>query len=452
MQKWKEYIDNHQNRFLEELRSLLVIPSVSTDGKSKTDMVRCADLLKEMLLKAGCDMAEVHPTAHHPVVFAKKIANEKWPTVLVYGHYDVQPADPIGLWESDPFDAQIKDGKIIARGASDDKGQMFIHLKALEMLVRTNLLPCNIKFIIEGEEEIGSPSLPAYLKEHKEDLSADVVLASDTAMISVEHPSIETSLRGMAYMEVEVTGPNRDLHSGVFGGAVANPITILCQMLASLHDEDNHITIPGFYDKVRVFSEDERTAVARIPFNEQQYKQELGVRQLWGEKGYSTLERTGIRPTLEINGIWGGYTGEGAKTVLPSKAHAKVSMRLIAGQRPEEIAALFKEYFIGIAPESVSVDIKLLNTGEPVIADTCTRGFKAAERAIEKVFGKIPFRVYSGGSIPIVALFKNILQLDTVLLGFGLDNDNIHSPNEKLDITNFLKGIETVACFHHFFS
>lgn len=350
MRTKEQYISENKERFLYELKRLLAIPSVSTNAQNKEAMKQCAEMLKEMMIQAGCDQAAVHQTHHHPVVFGKKIIDTKLPTVLVYGHYDVQPAEPLELWDNPPFDAQVIDGKIIARGASDDKGQMFMHVKALETMVKTNTLPCNIKFIIEGEEEIGSPSLPNYLEQHKDLLKADVVLASDTAMISLLHPSIETALRGMVYMQVEATGPNRDLHSGIFGGAVANPINMLCKLIASMHDENNHITIPGFYDQVIELSKEQRQEIAKLPYEEADYKRELGVNELSGEKGYTTLERTGIRPTLDVNGIWGGYIEAGAKTVLPSKAFAKISMRLVPDQKPETIAELFKNYLLKQCP------------------------------------------------------------------------------------------------------
>lgn len=452
MTRWNEYIAQNKDRFLEELKQLLTIPSVSNDEGRKEQMHICASKLLELMMQAGFDAAIIEETSHHPVVFGKKIINPDLPTVLVYGHYDVQPPDPVDLWHHDPFDPQVVNGSIVARGASDDKGQMFMHIKALEVMVRTGTLPCNMKMIIEGEEEIGSPSLPEYLNTRKELLKADVILASDTAMVSMEHPSIETALRGMAYMEVIVTGPNRDLHSGVYGGAVANPINMLCKMIALLHDGNNRITIPGFYDKVTALSKQQRDEIAKLPFNEQEYKSELGIQEVWGEKGYSTLERTGIRPTLDVNGIWGGYTGEGAKTVLPSKAFAKISMRLVRDQHPEDIASLFKAYLQQLCPPGVLVDVKYLHGGKPVVANTEFSGYQAAVKAIKATFGKEPLRVYSGGSIPIVALFKEILGLETVLLGFGLDNDNIHSPNERFGLSNFYKGIETIPFFYKYFT
>ncbi|MBC7554837.1 MAG: dipeptidase [Taibaiella sp.] len=452
MQAWKDYQDQNKDRFLEELLDLLRIPSVSADSKYKNDVARCADAVKEHLLKAGCDAAEVCTTAGHPIVYGEKIVDPSLPTVLVYGHYDVQPADPIDLWTSGPFEPVIKDGKIYARGACDDKGQMFMHIKALEVMAKTNTLPCNVKIMIEGEEEVGSSNLGKFLEDNKEKLKADIVLVSDTSMISMEHPSIESGLRGLAYMEVEVTGPNRDLHSGVYGGAVANPINILCKMIASMHDENNHITIPGFYDKVADLTETERKALNNAPFELDEYQEELGIKEVWGEKGYTTLERTGTRPTLDVNGIWGGYTGEGAKTVLPSKAFAKISMRLVPHQTSDEISNMFAKHFESIAPANVQVKVTAHHGGEPVVTPTDSHAYKAAEKAIRTTFGKDPIPTRGGGSIPIVALFEKTLGLKTVLLGFGLDNDNIHSPNEKYDVANYYKGIETIPYFHKFFA
>jgi acetylornithine deacetylase/succinyl-diaminopimelate desuccinylase-like protein len=392
------------------------------------------------------------PTAGHPIVYGEKIIDPTLPTILTYGHYDVQPADPLELWHSGPFEPVIKDGKIYARGACDDKGQMYMHVKALEVLNATNSLSCNVKYIIEGEEEVGSSNLAPFLEANKDLLKADIVLVSDTSMISMEHPSIETGLRGLAYMEVEITGPNRDLHSGVYGGAVANPITILSKMIASLHDENNHITVKGFYDKVANLTPDERTALNAAPFDLNEYKTDLNVKEDWGEKGYTTLERTGVRPTLELNGIWGGYIGEGAKTVLPSKANAKISMRLVPHQSSHEIAELFTKHFESIAPGSVTVKVTEHHGGEPVVTPTDSIAYKAAEKAIETTFNKKPIPTRGGGSIPIIALFEKTLGLKTVLMGFGLDNDNIHSPNEKFDIVNYHKGIETIPYFHKYFA
>jgi len=452
MQSWKEYQSQNNERFLNELLDLLRIPSVSANSQHKDDMVKCAEAVKEHMLKAGCDKAEVCPTPGHPIVYGEKIIDPSLPTVLVYGHYDVQPPDPLNLWHSGPFEPVIKDGKIYARGACDDKGQMFMHIKALEVMAKTNSLPCNIKIMIEGEEEVGSVNLGKFLEDNKQKLKADIVLVSDTSMISMDTPSIESGLRGLAYMEVEVTGPNRDLHSGVYGGAVANPATILCKLIASLHDENNHITIPAFYDKVQDLSDAERKAINAAPFDIDEYKKELGVKQVWGEKGYTTLERTGIRPTLEVNGIWGGYTGEGAKTVLPSKAYAKISMRLVPNQNSEEISDIFADHFRKIAPDYVAVKVTALHGGEAVVTPTDSLAYKAAAKAIVTTFGKEPIPTRGGGSIPIVALFEKTLGLKTVLLGFGLDNDNIHSPNEKYDVANYNKGIETIPYFHKYFA
>ncbi len=452
MQAWKDYQSKNQDRFLNELLDLLRIPSISADSQHKSDVARCAEAVRDSLMKAGADKAEIVPTSGHPIVYAEKIVDASRPTVLVYGHYDVQPPDPLELWTSGPFEPVIKDGKIFARGACDDKGQMFMHVKALEVMAKTGEMPCNIKFMIEGEEEVGSSNLGKFLSDHRERLKADIVLVSDTSMISMEHPSIESGLRGLAYMEVEVTGPNRDLHSGVYGGAVRNPINELCRMIASLHDENNHITIPGFYDKVKALTDDEKKAINSAPFNQKEYNEELGIGQEWGEKGYSNLERTGTRPTLDVNGIWGGYTGEGAKTVLPSKASAKISMRLVPNQNSEEIADMFRKHFESIAPKSVTVKVTAHHGGEPVVTPTDSLAYKAAAKAITTTFGKDPIPTRGGGSIPIVALFESILGLKTVLLGFGLDNDNIHSPNEKYDVANYEKGIETIPYFHKFFA
>ncbi len=452
MQVWKDYQEQNKDRFLNELLDLLRIPSVSADSKYKADVARCADAVKEHMLKAGCDKAEVCPTAGNPIVYGEKIIDPKLPTVLVYGHYDVQPPDPLDLWTSGPFEPVIKDGKIYARGACDDKGQMFMHIKALEVMAKTNTLPCNVKVMIEGEEEVGSSNLGKFLEDNKEKLKANVVLVSDTSMISMEHPSIESGLRGLSAVEIEVTGPNRDLHSGVYGGAVANPLNILCKLVASLHDENGHITIPGFYDKVQDLTPEERKNLNLAPFDLDEYKQDLGIKEEWGEKGYTTLERTGVRPTLDLNGIWGGYQGEGSKTVLPSKANAKITMRLVPNQRPAEIGELFQKHFESIAPGYVTVKVTRGHGGEPVVTPTDSPAYKAAAKAIKTTFGKDPIPTRGGGSIPIVALFEKTLGLKTVLLGFGLDNDNIHSPNEKFDLANFYKGIETIPYFHKYFT
>lgn len=452
MQVWKDYLSQNKDRFLDELLELLRIPSVSADSKYKGDVARCAEAVKESLLKAGCDKAEICPTEGHPIVYGEKIIDPTLPTVLVYGHYDVQPPDPLDLWESGPFEPVIKNGNIYARGACDDKGQVFMHVKALEVMAKTNTLACNVKIMIEGEEEVGSNNLGKFLEDNKEKLKADIVLVSDTSMISLENPSLETGLRGLAYMEVEVTGPNRDLHSGVYGGAVANPINILCRMIASLHDENNHITIPGFYEKVQELSAAERKALNNAPFDLDEYKEDLDISDVRGEKGYTTLERTGIRPTLDVNGIWGGYTGEGAKTVLPAKAYAKISMRLVPNQTSHEIAAMFAKHFESIAPAGVKVKVTEHHGGEPVVTPTDSVAYKAAAKAIETAFGKQPIPTRGGGSIPIVALFEKTLGLKTVLMGFGLDSDAIHSPNEKYGVENYYKGIETIPYFHKYFA
>jgi acetylornithine deacetylase/succinyl-diaminopimelate desuccinylase-like protein len=452
MQVWKEYQEKNNDKFLEELMALLRIPSVSAVPAHNGDTARCAEAVKEAFLAAGCTLAEICPTPGHPIVYAERIIDPALPTILTYGHYDVQPADPLELWITGPFDPQIRDGKIYARGACDDKGQMFMHVKALEVMHATGTLACNVKYIIEGEEEVGSNNLGDFLEQNKAKLKADIVLVSDTSMISMEHPSIETGLRGLAYMEVEVTGPNRDLHSGVYGGAVANPITMLSKMIASCHDENNHITIPGFYDDVVESSDVERAKMAEAPFDATEYAKDLGVTELWGEKGYSSNERTGIRPTLEVNGIWGGYTGEGAKTVLPSKAFAKISCRLVPNQSSQKITEKIINYFTSIAPAGVTVKAAEHHGGEPYMTPIDSAEYQAAARAIAATFGKDPIPVRGGGSIPICALFEKELGLKIVFMGFGLDSDNLHSPNEKFDIVNFYKGIETIPYFHQFYA
>ena len=452
MQVWNDYQTENKDRFLNELLDLLRIPSVSARTEHKDDMVTCAEAVKARLLEAGADKVEIYPTEGHPLVYGEKIVDPTKPTVLVYGHYDVQPADPLELWNSGPFDPLIKDGKIYARGSCDDKGQFYMHVKALETMVKTNTLTTNIKFCIEGEEEVGSPNLGKFVKTHKELLKADVILISDTAMISLDTPSIDIGVRGLSYIEVEVTGPNRDLHSGVYGGAVANPITILAKMIASLHDENNHITIPGFYDDVAISTEEERKLMAMAPFDAKEYADDLGVKELWGEKGFSTNERTGIRPTLELNGIWGGYTGEGAKTVLPSKAFAKISARLVPNQGSDKITEILINHLQKIAPPYVTVKATLHHGGEPYMTPIDSKGYKAAAKAMETTFGKTPIPVRGGGSIPICALFEKELGLKIVFMGFGLDSDNLHSPNEKFNIENFYKGIETIPHFHKYFT
>jgi acetylornithine deacetylase/succinyl-diaminopimelate desuccinylase-like protein len=444
----KQFIEENRVRILEELFELLRIPSISADSKHKDDVRRTADMVKFRLLEAGADKAEICETAGHPIVFGEKIKDASLPTVLVYGHYDVQPADPLNLWDSPPFEPVIVDEKIFARGSCDDKGQFYMHIKAFEIMMRQNSLPCNIKFMIEGEEEVGSDNLGTFVKSNKEKLKADVILISDTAIISLDQPSITAGLRGLSYMEVEVTGPNRDLHSGVYGGAVANPINVLSKMIASLVDEKGRITIPGFYDKVDELSATERTAINKAPFDLNEYKKELGIDEITGEEGYTTLERTGIRPTLDCNGIWGGYTGEGAKTVLPSKASAKISMRLVPNQDHLEITKLFTDHIKSITPKSVKVKVTAHHGGAPAVTPTDSNAFKAASKAFEEVWGKTPIPTRDGGSIPIVALFKKELGLDTVLMGFGLDSDAIHSPNEHFGVKNFLLGIETIIAFY----
>ncbi|MCD8739412.1 dipeptidase [Mucilaginibacter roseus] len=448
----KNYVAQHEQRMLDELFDLLRYPSVSADPKYKADVLKTADFVAKKLIEAGADNVEVCQTAGYPIVYGEKIIDANKPTVLVYGHYDVQPPDPLELWETPPFEPTIRDGKIFARGACDDKGQFYMHVKAFELMMQTDGLPCNIKFMIEGEEEVGSDNLGDFVKQNKNRLKADVILISDTAMISMEHPSLETGLRGLSYLEVEVTGPNRDLHSGVYGGAVANPATILAKMIASLHDENNRIAIPGFYDDVIDLSSAERDALNSAPYDDAEYKADLGVNELWGEKGYSTFERTGTRPTLEVNGIWGGYIGEGAKTVLPSKASAKISMRLVPNQGSAKITKLFTDYFLSIAPATVKVKVTPHHGGEPVVTPTDSIAYKAAQQAIAESFGKEPIPTRGGGSIPIVALFEAELGIKTVLMGFGLDSDNLHSPNEKYDIANYFKGIETIPLFFKHFA
>jgi acetylornithine deacetylase/succinyl-diaminopimelate desuccinylase-like protein len=452
-----DYITQHKTRFINELCDLLRMPSVSAKPEHKSDMLATAEAIKHRLLEAGADRVEISATAGYPVVYGEKIIDDKKPTVLVYGHYDVQPAEPFELWHSPPFEPEIRNteihpqGAIFARGACDDKGQVYMHIKAFELMMKTNTLPCNVKFMIEGEEEVGSPNLGPWIIQHKSKLQADVILISDTSITANDAPSIDCGLRGLAYMEVEVTGPNRDLHSGVYGGAVANPINILCQMIASCHDENRHITIPGFYDKVRTWSPEERAEMAKAPYNESAYCKDLNINQVWGETGFTTLERTGIRPTLDVNGIWGGYTGEGAKTVLPSKAFAKISMRLVPNQSSDEIAQVFKSYFEKIAPPAVSINVTVHHGGEPVLVPTNSAGYKAASQAMQETFGKTPIPTRGGGSIPIVALFKKELELDSILFGFGLDSDALHSPNEHFGVFNYLKGIETIPLFYKHF-
>ncbi|MEJ7822158.1 MAG: dipeptidase [Chitinophagaceae bacterium] len=452
MQTWKDYQEKNKDRFLEELLELLRIPSISAKTENKQDLVKCAEAVKQRLLDAGADKVELYPTDGHPVVVGEKIIDPAKPTVLVYGHYDVQPPEPLELWHSGPFEPVIKDGKIFARGSCDDKGQFYMHIKAFETMMQTNTMQTNVKFIIEGEEEVGSPNLGKFVAQNKELLKADVILISDTAMISLENPSIDIGVRGLSYIEVEVTGANRDLHSGVYGGAVANPITILAKMIASCHDENNHVTIPGFYDDVVISTDEERKLMAAAPYDEAEYKKDLGVKELWGEKGFVTNERTGIRPTIELNGIWGGYQGEGAKTVLPSKATAKISARLVPNQSSVKITEKLLEYFRKIAPAGVTVNAFEHHGGEPYMTPIDSKAYQAAAKAMETTFGKKPIPVRGGGSIPICALFEKELGIKVVFLGFGLDSDNLHSPNEKFDLANFYKGIETIPYFHKYFA
>ena len=452
------YIENHKERFTNELIELLKIPSVSADPAYKEAVLQAASFTAEKLKEAGCDSSEVIATKGYPVVYGEKIIDKNLPTILVYGHYDVQPPDPIELWESGPFEPVIKksalhpEGAIYARGACDDKGQFYMHVKAFEAMVAENEPPCNIKFMIEGEEEVGSDSLGEFLEAYKERLTSDIILISDTGMISRDIPSIQTGLRGLSYVEVEVTGPNRDLHSGVYGGAVVNPINTLSKMIASLHDDEGKITIPGFYDKVIELSAEERAAMAEVPFNQEEYNEHLDIDGVNGEKGYSTIERASIRPTLDVNGIWGGYIGEGAKTVLPSKAYAKISMRLVPDQDHHEITRLFTEHFEAIAPAGVKVKVTPHHGGTPYVTPIDSIGYLAAEKALETTFQKKPVPQRGGGSIPIVALFESVLGVKSVLMGFGLDSDAIHSPNEHYGLFNYYKGIETIPYFFKYYT
>ncbi len=452
MEEWKEYQEKNKDRFLNEMMELLRIPSVSAKKEHKEDMSKCAQAVKESFLNSGADRAKVMQTEGFPVVFAEKITDKNKPTVLVYGHYDVQPPEPLELWHSNPFEPVIKDGKVFARGSADDKGQFFMHVKALEMMVKTNTMFTNMKFLIEGEEEVGSPNLGKFVEQNKELLKADVILISDSSMISLETPSLDIGVRGLSYIEVEVTGPERDLHSGTYGGSVANPITVLAKMIASCHDENNHITIPGFYDDVLQVSDKEKALLNEAPFDENAFKNETGAKELVGEKGYTTNERTGIRPTLEVNGIWGGYLGEGAKTVLPSKATAKISARLVPDQSSIKMTKKLIDYFTSIAPASVTVKAFEHHGGEPYLTPIDSKGYKAATRAIETTFGKTPVPVRGGGSIPICSILEKELGIKIIFMGFGLDSDNLHSPNEKYGIVNFNKGIETIPYFHKYFA
>jgi acetylornithine deacetylase/succinyl-diaminopimelate desuccinylase-like protein len=458
MENLKAYVQEHKNRFINELIELLKMPSISADSAYHQDVLNTAVVVEKALLEAGCETVEVCETPGYPIVYGEKIIDPDLPTVLVYGHYDVQPPDPVELWDSPPFEPVIKQtelhpqGAIYARGSSDDKGQVYMHVKALEYMTATNSLPCNVKFMIEGEEEVGSSSLVWFVERNQEKLANDIILISDTGMISKDQPSITTGLRGLSYVEVEVTGPNRDLHSGLYGGAVANPINILSKMIASLHDENNHITIPGFYDDVEELSKEERAEMAKAPFSLEAYKEALDIEDVHGETGYVTNERNAIRPTLDVNGIWGGYTGEGAKTVIASKAFAKISMRLVPHQDWTQITELFAKHFENIAPKSVKVKVTPHHGGQGYVTPIDTIGFKAASMAYQDAFGVMPIPQRSGGSIPIVALFEKELGSKTILMGFGLDSDAIHSPNEHFGVFNFLKGIETIPLFYKYFT
>jgi len=458
MQILKKYHKENQDRYLEELLDLLRIPSISADPAYKKDVAKTAKSVASHLKKAGAQNVKVFPTKGHPIVYGDRIIDKKLPTVLVYGHYDVQPPDPLDLWDSPPFEPVIKKtklhpkGAIFARGACDDKGQMFMHVKAFEAMMKNKCLPCNVKFMLEGEEEVGSVNLSAFCKKYKKKLACDVILISDTSILSNKQPSITVGLRGLSYIEVEVTGADRDLHSGVFGGAVANPINVLSKMIASMHDKNNKIKIPGFYEDVEVVSRKERTAMNKAPFNLNSYKRSLKIKDIHGEKGYTTLERTSIRPTLDVNGIWGGYIGEGAKTVLPSKAFAKISMRLVPNQTPEKITKLFSDYFKSIAPDSVKVKVTPHHGGDAAVTPTDTPEYKAAHMAMEQAFKKEPIPMRGGGSIPIVSLFEKVLKVKSVLMGFGLSSDDIHSPNEHYGLFNYYKGIETIPYFYQYYA
>ncbi len=454
----QEYISNNKDRFLSELIELLKIPSISADSAFSQDVIDTAQAVKVALQEAGCDSVEICETDGYPIIYGEKIIDPTLPTILVYGHYDVQPPDPIELWHSPPFEPVIKatplhpEGAIFARGSCDDKGQMYMHVKALELMVNTNRLPCNVKFMIEGEEEVGSNNLAIFVAENREKLANDIILISDTSMIANDVPSITTGLRGLSYVEVQVTGPNRDLHSGLYGGAVANPINILTKMIASLHDENNHITIPEFYDKVEELSTEERAEMAKAPFSLDKYKKALDIEAVYGEKNYSTNERNAVRPTLDVNGIWGGYTGEGAKTVIASKAYAKISMRLVPHQDWREITELFKTHFERIAPKCIKVKVTPYHGGQGYVTPIDTVAYQAAAKAYETTFGKTPIPQRTGGSIPIVSLFEKELGSKTILMGFGLDSDAIHSPNEHFGVWNYLKGIETIPYFYEYFT
>ena len=448
----EKYIEENKERFLNELFGLIRIPSISSISAHKPDMYKAAEYWKELLLSSGADKAEIFETAGNPVTYGEKIIDPSKPTVLVYGHMDVMPVEPLELWKSAPFEPEIREGKIWARGADDDKGQTMMQAKAFELMVKTNSLPCNIKFMIEGEEEIGSPNLGKWCDEHKEMLQADIILVSDTTMINPQTPTITTGLRGLTYWQIEVTGPNRDLHSGMFGGAVANPINVLSKMIAQMTDENGHVTLPGFYDDVLEVSAEERTLMAETPFNLEHYKKALDIDDVFGEKGFTTTERTGIRPSFDVCGIWGGYSGEGAKTVLPSKAFAKISSRLVPNQNHEQIAELFKKYFESIAPKTVKVEVSSLHGGQAYVCPIDLPAYRAAEQACVDVFGRRPVPNRSGGSIPIISTFEEILGIKSILLGFGLESDAIHSPNENFPLEQFFKGIQTIPLFYKYFA
>jgi len=452
MEYIKEYIENNRDRFLQELFGLIRIPSISSVAEHKEDMLKAAEYWRKTLREAGADKTEIFSTDGNPIVYGEKIIDPALPTILVYGHYDVMPVDPVDKWISFPFKPEVRDGKIYARGADDDKGQAFIHAKAFELMVQTKTLPCNVKFMIEGEEEIGSVNIGAFCEKYREMLKSDIILVSDTSMIGIDCPSVTVGLRGLTYMQVEVTGPNTDLHSGIFGGAVANPANILSKMIAALTDENGRIAIPGFYDDVVEISTEERAEMAKAPFDEEAYSKRIEVDELFGEAGFSTKERTGIRPTLDVNGIWGGYTGEGTKTVLPSKAYAKISMRLVPEQDYYKIGQLFEDYFLSIAPKTVKVKVETLHGGHPYVSPIDFIGYRAASKSIETTFGKKPVPVRSGGSIPIIPQFEKILGIKSILLGFGLESDACHSPNENFPLENFFKGIETVSYFYRYFT
>ncbi len=467
MKNTQEFIEKNKQRFLDELLDLLRIPSISADPKYKDDVLRTAEFVAQSLRDAGCDLVEVCPTSHekdgktkagYPVIYAEKIIDKKLPTVLVYGHYDVQPPDPLDLWTSPPFEPVIKKtkvhpgGAIFARGSCDDKGQAYMHIKAFEAMVKTGSLPCNVKFCIEGEEEVGSPSFRPFVEKNKQKLACDVVLCSDTSIIANDVPSITTGVRGLAYLQVEVTGPIRDLHSGVYGGGVANPINVLADMISKLVDKNGRITIPGFYDDVLNEPKEYREAMNQAPFDLEEYKSDLGIAEVTGEKGYTTIERVSIRPALDCNGIWGGYTGEGSKTVLPSKASAKISMRLVPHQRCEKVYDLFEAHFMSLAPPTVQVKVIRMHGGEPGVTPTNTPEYQAAFQAMTKTFGKEPIPKREGGYIPIVSLFKDLLDVDSVLMGFGLNSDAIHSPNEHYGLFNFYKGIETIPYYYEYYT